>query len=289
MGVARYMCWIEYSQFVYKIFSKAQIGITELNSKMLSFQKGLDSFFRLRERLIRIIAYVSIRAYGSEVTWQQICEEKLSSNKYQYCNLDKIGDLNLILAEAKEMLKTSEDRREAVMDKCKTLLTVSSLLLALFGVLLPKSLAFDQYWLKFLFFSSMLLFFNTIVLLVEFVAVRPLMSISINQKEIDLSSENLKKNLINSNFLSIDDMDNRTDYLVEIYKAARFFFMSAFTVSVILFCANFFLQSPNSEAKAVVREIQTNTNFINYVHGAKVNRGDKGDNNLVPVNSVTKH
>jgi hypothetical protein len=72
-------------------------------------------------------------------------------------------------------------------------------------------------------------------------------------------------------------MDNRTDYLVEVYKAARFFFMSAFTVLVAVFCISFFVQSSDSQAKAVDSEFRSDRKFIQLIHGAKGERGDKGE------------
>jgi hypothetical protein len=240
-------------------------------------QKVLDLFYELRGAVIRIIAYASIRAYGSEVTWDQVSKETLSSATHQNRNLDKADNLNLLLEEAKETLKVAEARRESVTDKCKTLLTVSSLSLALFGLFLPKSLAFDYYWMKLLFFCSGLALLNTIVLLVEFVAVRPMMSVVIRQDDCDLSGGNLHKNLINSYLQCGIDMDNRTDYLVEVYKAARFFFMSAFTVLVAVFCISFFVQSSDSQAKAVDSEFRSDRKFIQLIHGAKGERGDKGE------------
>jgi hypothetical protein len=256
-----------------------------------SLPKWLDRFYWLRKRIVTAIVFLSLRFFGSEITWDHIWNENFVSSNHTNRNLDNAGDLTLILEEAKKSLQNAEARREGVTDKCKTLLTLSSLLLTLVGILLPKT-TFDSIWLRLLFFASALALLNAVILLVAFFGVRTQMIIEIQQDEINLSSENLKKCLINLYFQCRTDLDNHTDYLVEVYKVARFFFLSAFAAIVFLFSLNFFFVSPESSAKAVARELETDTNFVQMVRGEKGQPGPKGDRgecvqtNILIVNQI---
>jgi hypothetical membrane protein len=207
--------------------------------------------------------------------------------------------------EAKNSLQNAQERRDGVTDKCKTLLTLSSLLLTLIGILLLKT-NFEMTWLRWLFLVPALAMLNAVVLLAVFFGIQTQMVIEISQSEIDLSGENLKKCLINLYFQCQTDLNNRTDYLVEIYKVSRFFFLSAFTTIVFLSLSSFFFVSPETTAKAVANQLETDTNFIQMVRGERGepwlkgdigepgergqpgSKGDKGDsaqtNNIVVIN-----
>jgi len=239
-------------------------------------QKLLDEFYWLRKRVVTAIIFLSLRFFGSEVTWDQIWIEKFVSSKHTNRDLSRAGDLSSILEEAKRSFQNAEARRDGITDKCKTLLTLSSLLLTLVGVLLPK-MTFDSFWLRSFFFASALALLNAVILLVVFFGVRSQMIIEIQQNEVNLSSDDFKKCLINLYFQCGSDLDNRTNYLVEVYKVARFFFLSAFTVMVLVFLLNFILVSPEDSAKAVAQELQTDTNFLQMVRGEKGEAGPKGD------------
>jgi hypothetical protein len=239
-------------------------------------QQILDGFFWMRKYLVTAITYLSLRLFGSEITWSQLLNGNFDSKKHTDLNLDQAGDLSLILVEAKTCLKSSEARLLAITDKCKNLLALSSLLFTLVTVLLTKSPA-DSIWIRVLFLISALAFFDAVILLMVFFDVGVGMSIDITQCEISLPSDDFKKCLINLCFKCRTDLDNRTDYLVEIYKVARFFFLSAFTVLVLLFSINLFLFNSKDSAKAIALELRGDTNYLQSVRGEKGNPGIKGD------------
>ena len=110
------------------------------------------------------------------------------------------------------------------------------------------------------------------------------MTIDITQEEVNLKNDDLKKCLINLRFRCRTILDNRTDYLVEVYKVARFFFLSAFTILLSLFVLNLFLINPKDSVLAAARELRSDTNFLQSVRGDKGApgpagvTGPKGDN-----------
>ena len=240
-------------------------------------QKVLDAFYYARKATITAITYCSLRSYGLEVKLEDIRKESYAGSKHVDRKLDKAQDLELLLEEAKEVFKRAEARRTLVMDKCKTLLTLGSLLLAVVGLLLPKSLAFGSAWMSILFFLAALAFLNVVILLAVSMGVGTETGISIDQADVDLKGEGRKKSFINLYLLCETATNNRTDYLVDVYKAARFYFLSAFTLVAALFAINFFLHSPDDEMKAVLQRLRGDQVFIESIRGQKGDKGDRGE------------
>src|SRR6266571_3791139 len=134
-------------------------------------QKVLDEFYWLRKRIVTAVAYLSLRLYGSETTWRDLWNGTFPSRKHQDLDLSQVGDIELVLAEAKQGLRNAEARQASVTDKCKTLLTLASLLVALIGALLSKTQP-ESIWLRVLFFASMLALLNSVTLICQIFDVR---------------------------------------------------------------------------------------------------------------------
>jgi hypothetical protein len=239
-------------------------------------QKGLDGFHGLRKKIVTTITYLSFRFYATEVTWDEVFNETFKdAREYKELTLSMEENLDILLGEARTGLAAAETRRSGITDKCKTLLTLSSVFLALAGFLLPKSLS-NSTWVALPFFLSALAFLNVIMLLVVFFGVRVIMTVHIDQKEATLPEKDLKKKLINSHLQCQTELDNRTDYLVEVYKVARFFFLSAFSLLVLTVGLNSLLISPDAQAKAIAKELRTDTNFVQSIRGEKGDPGPPG-------------
>jgi len=119
-----------------------------------------------------------------------------------------------------------------------------------------------------------------IMLMVVFFGVRSIMAIHIDQKEAALPRNDLKKQLINSHFQCQTELDNRTDYLVEVYKVARFYFLLAFTVLVLTVGVSSLLTPRDAQAKAVAKELRGDNTFLQSVRGDKGERGEKGESGV---------
>jgi hypothetical protein len=244
--------------------------------KPWSFRNILDLFYWLRKVVITAITYSSLYLFGSEAKWNDLLDEQFSSFQHTKRVLTKNSDLNFLLEQAKDHLKNAEERRSDTMDKCKTLLILSSLLMTLVGVLFPKT-PFSSIWMRILFFAAALALLNAVVLVVVIFGVRADMRLEMEPKDVKLSTDELKKRLINDYFQCRTDRDNRNDYLVEVYKAARFFFLFALTLLALTFSFNIFLISPNAQELAVANELRADTNFVQTVRGSKGDPGPKGD------------
>ena len=195
-------------------------------------QRFLDAFYWCRRGVTWFLAYSSLRACGIEISVKDVWEGTYSEPKHVNRTLDQATELSELLSTAKECLQSAQRRRSVISDKCKMLLTFSSLLLGLIGLLLPKSFAFDPVWMRVVFFGAVAALLNTVVLLLVFVDVGRETAISLDQGDVEWKSEDLKKNLINLHIRCQTDLENRTDYLVDLYKAARFFFLSAFSICI---------------------------------------------------------
>lgn len=237
-------------------------------------QKALDAFYYARKWVVAVVVYLSLRLYGSEVTFVSLWSRTFDSARHADLNLDQAKDLETLLAESQENLKRTDARRAVVMDKCKVLFTLSSILLGAMGLLLPKSLAFDHVWMKICFFIATLAFVNVVVLLVFFFGVGNEMKVSLGQDQVELEGSDLKKCLINLYLKCGTATENRTDFLVELYKVAQFFFLFAFTIVSLLFAVNFFSQPQDQEMKGILKRLRGDQTFIDSIRGEK---GDKGD------------
>ncbi len=238
-------------------------------------QKALDAFHGFRKKLVATITWVSFRLYATEVSLDEVHEEKFKhSHEYKNLTLSADASLDVLLEEARNGLKAAEARRSGITDKFKTLLTLSSVFLAIAGLLKSTS---NSLWVTIPFVVSGLAFLNVIMLMVVFFGVRSIMAIKIEQHEAALPENELKKRLINSHFQCQTELDNRTDYLVEVYKVARFFFLFAFTVLVFTVGIGALVTQPDAQAKAVAKELRSDTNFLQSVRGDKGDRGPKGD------------
>lgn len=240
------------------------------------FQKLLNAFHYARKGLITAIAYTSLRLYGSEVTIASLWNRTFDSSLHTNRNLDAVKDLDLLLSESKGLLQRAEARRALVTDKCKMLLTLSSLLLAAMGLLLPKNFAFSDFWMRICLLLAALFFVNVVVLLVFFIGVGVETVIAIGQGDVALEANDLKKSLVNSYIRCEIDTNNKTDFLVEVYKGARFYFLSAFTLVAVLFSLNFFAQAPDEEMKTILKRLRGNQTFVDSIRGPKGEPGEKG-------------
>ncbi len=239
-------------------------------------QLPLDKFYWARKGVFAFIAFLSIRIYGHELPLSAVWHGTYEKRKHENFNLDDAGDLELILRTAETNLNTAKTRRSLIGDKCKTLLTISSLLLALIGLLLAKLLNLEGPTARLVFFVAIASLLNTVVLLLVFFDVAKDADITIKQEEILLSSTDMQKNLINCFRHCECDLDNRTDYLVSIYSTARFFFLSAFTLVVALFSASFFVQPPSTDADAIIQRLRADPNLIAILKGPAGPKGDQG-------------
>lgn len=251
---------------------------TEANPRRLqrALQRGLDNFHYARKHFITVLAYCSMRLYGFEITYSDVWAGTYGESGHNDRQLENAGDVDLLLDVAKEGFKTAVSRRVAIGEKCKTLLTLSSLLLALVGVLLPKSLAFEFGWMRGASFLAVLFLLNTVMLLLVFFDVRSNMEISLDQSEVNLDRENLKKNLVNLHLRCQSSLDRQTDYLADVFKTARFFFLFAFTVVVGLFSLNFLTHSPSDQTQRVIQELRSNSELAELLRGPKGEKGDDG-------------
>lgn len=253
------------------------VGQASADKKLTVVQKCLDGFHGARSWLANGLAYVSLRLYGFEdISLSEVCQGAFRGSEHKDRSLEHVEDPDLIVSESKECLRNAQSRRAAITDKCKTLFTLSSLLLGLIGVLLPKSLAFDALWMRVVCFLAVLALLNTIVLLLTFFDVGRDTEISLDQEQVDLETDNFKKSLINLYLRCQVALDNRTDYLVSLYKSARFFFLMAFTVVVFLFSVSFLFDTSKGRADEVIRSLRSNPALIELLRGPKGDQGSHG-------------
>jgi hypothetical protein len=196
--------------------------------------------------------------------------------KPELLNLDDAKDLDLLLAQAKDQLKQANDRRDAITDKCKTLLTLGSLLVALMGVFLSQSLTFRSLWLWVIFFFAAAFLVNVVLLILVYFAVRQEQVVCLLQDDVSLDAVNLRKSLINAYCQTQSLKDNQTDYLTDIYKVARFCFLIAFIMIAFLVSLNVVFPQYNDDQQKLIQQLRSDTQLIDLLRGPKGDKGDRG-------------
>lgn len=246
--------------------------------KLYSVMQWLsDRFYHARQHCVTSLAFITLRICGKEIEYRQVKDGTIESRKPTPLSLENTKHIDLLLDSSKESLANAESRRTVITDKCKSLLTLGSLLFGVIGLLLPKHLAFDSLWMGGLSALAIALLFNAIVLLLMFFDVGKEMVVALTEDDISLDEVNLKNSLVNQRLTCAASSENRTDYLVELYLAARFCFLSALTIVAGLVLTSVVMNSPRDQTEHIVRELRTDSTLTNLLRGPKGDDGAKGD------------
>lgn len=225
-------------------------------------QYPLDWFYYLRKVLVTGLTFFAIRIFGFEDTWQEVWSGSRLS-KWNALTFDESSDLDTLLAEARYGLATAEKRRASVVDKYKTLLTLGSILLATIGLLFPKWFTLKEAAERGIFVAVLIVLLIAVIVLLAFLGIGREKVVSIKQTEAVLNESDLKRCLINSYVECKQDVDRRTDFLLDVYLTARFYLCSALTLVVILFSIHVFRGSTDeSETGSVIQQ------SVEQIHGS---------------------
>jgi len=228
-------------------------------------------------RLLDCLALLSMRLHGNEdCTLRDVRAGRYLRSSHENLQLDEAQDLDALLDGAREGLKVAADRRLAVTDKCKTLLTLATALLTIIGLFLPKAFAFPFGWMRFVFFLSAICLLNTVVLLLTYFGIGSEAQIAITQSDVVLSSENLKKSLINEHRQCQLEVDSRTDYLADLYKVARGFFSLAFVVIAVLFAVSYLANGSDAQSRQIIEQLRSDPAMIDLLRGPRGEKGEQG-------------
>ena len=252
------------------------------NSRRSLFQIAADAFHRCRSCLVVAIAYCSLRIYGFEgVTLAEVASGRYRRDPLKPASTSNPENLEGIVSVARECFENARKRRSVIFDKCKTLLTVSSLFLGLFGFLLPREFAFDATWMRVVAFVAVLSLMNTVMLLLVFFGVERETEVAIGNEDFSQTPEKFKVSLANSYLQSQAAVDCRTDYLADLYKCARFFALLAFAAFVMLFSVDSLAASPKNETDRIVRELRANPELVELLRGPQGEQGVPGKDAVI--------
>lgn len=240
-------------------------------------QRILDRLYYGRKFVIDCITFASIRLYGIEAKFVDIKNRGYIEKESVELKLDETKDLDTLLALATDQHKSALDRREHVTDKTKTLITLNSALLAILAAFLPKTTDFPSLWIKLLFYGGVLLLLNALIIMWMYYDIKGETVLELQQSEVELNSDDLKKSLITSYLKCQFDTNNVTDYLADLYKTARFYFLFGFIVIFGIFSLNYFTRSYNyNDSENVIKALRGEPELINLLRGPKGERGEQG-------------
>ncbi len=248
-----------------------------LDGAINRFQYCVDQLYYARQWLLNVIAYGSLRLYALEVTFEDVRNGRYKSDRHEDRDLDQAKDLDNLLSTAKDCYKAAIDRRAVVTDKCKTLLTLSSFILAISGIFLPKPLELDGWLMRGLIITAGVSVLDSVLLLLVYFGIGSETKIGFHQSIVALEKDDLKKALINEYLKCEVDSENRTHYLVDVYKTARFYALAGFMLMLTLATVNFLKHSPTSYAKQTIQELRNDPQLLTLLRGTNGQDGKKGD------------
>lgn len=143
------------------------------------------------------------------------------------------------------------------------------------GLLLPKYLGFDHIGFRTVGFIAVVLLFNAIATLLMFFDIGAEMEVSLSQSDVCLSGHDLKRSLLNRYLQCYVATENRTDYLADMYKAARFCFMSAFVLVAVLVSISLLTNTSTSTSEKLAIQLRSDPSLVNLLKGPKEVQGEK--------------
>jgi hypothetical protein len=211
-------------------------------------QKLLDWFYYFRRFLLNAIVWLSVRFFAVECSFSSVKDGTYPSD-FQNLNLDGAGDLDTLLSEVKERCKAADERRTQITDKCKTLVTLCSFLIAAVGAFLPKTFDFTYPWMKWVLVAAVLCLLVAMLVVWSYFRLGVEQTMDVTNDYVRLDKDNLRKSLINRYLSCEEAIGRRSDYLANVYETARFYFLSSFLMLVLLFCWDFVEKGTNDKAK----------------------------------------
>ena len=239
-------------------------------------QRIVDWLFDARRFVMDCITFASVRLYGIECSFADVRARAYDLTRHTDRNLDGARDLDTLLASAKDRYKDAVDRRALVTDKAKTLVTLNSALLAVLAAFLPKSLEFESWCVRVPFYAGVLMLLNALVVMWMYFDVKNEMNLDLQQAEVGLDGADLKKSLINSCLQCQVAADNGTNYLADLYKTARFYFLSGFLAVFVILSAGYFKRPPSGDAERVIEKLRGEPKMIELLRGPKGENGAEG-------------
>jgi hypothetical protein len=240
-------------------------------------QPVVDRFYNVRKGIIDRITYSSIRFYGIECTLQEVKDRRYKVEQSSKLNLSNAKDLDVLLTTAKERHKDAMERRAFVTDKVKTLITFNSAFLAVIAAFLPKAILFDSLLPKIPLYIAVLSLLDAFIVLWSYFEINAETTVSIDQEDVSLDSNDLKKALIGSYLEAQRQTDNVTNFLADLYKTARFFLLGGLLVIFGILSLSYFGQSPSNDAETLIKRLRGEPKLIELLRGPKGDRGDKGE------------
>lgn len=242
-------------------------------------QRILDAFNYARKYASAFLAFVSIRLYGSEVSFRNVLDQRLPSTQTEI-DMGSACDADTVLDLAKERHEGALNRRLVVSEKLKTLLTLGSLMLGAIGLLVPKGTALGL-WSRLGLYVCALMLLNTIVLLLASLEVRAEMNVSLTQEAIAKEGKELKKEVAGDYLRCAHDADEGSDYLVEVYKAAKLFLSSSLWLAAILLTIIYSWQPKRDSVTELVAKLRGDPELVELLRGPKGEQGEPSNEEVV--------
>lgn len=250
-------------------------------------QRILDRFYYARKYVTAFLTFLSIRLYGSEVSFLSVLDQKLPS-RCKRILLEGAEAPDVVFDLARERYKGALDRRNIVSEKLKALLTLGSLMLAAIGLLVPRG-AFGASWSRIGLYVCALLLLNAIALILASQEVRTEMHVTLDETDVPKRSNELKAQVAGDYLMCAHDVDQGTDYLVEIYKAAKMSLSSGMWIAAALVSIVYTSQPKSDPVGDIVSRLRGDPALVELLRGPRGMKGESASEEEVIGRLVKDH
>ncbi len=194
-----------------------------------------DGLYNTRKYLLDNVVYYSFIFYGFEEIPFRAIDERSYRNaegekKCEEMNLSGNWDLDPLLKIAELEYRASGERHDVLKEKCREIRLFCALIIGVIGLLVPKFLVGDNhaYWVLIPVVVSVLFVCLSVAVLLVFWDKMSWSVVRLDDDLLKCQGSDLKVYLIKEYHLAAFRNDLRIDYLADVVKVARFYFMLAF-------------------------------------------------------------
>ncbi|MEO1496195.1 MAG: hypothetical protein AAFV43_03500 [Planctomycetota bacterium] len=199
--------------------------------------------------LERLVVFLAIRVYGLNLDLSDIRRGAYERQRIDRPDVSASDGLDDLLDMSKACFDSADERRSIASDKCKVLLTIASILFGAVGL----SIRLDAVWMAdVLAFVAALALVVALLVLLQFMRVGQESEPIVDALMCRQAVATRKRQLIQDYLKCTMDAHNRTDFLVDLYSAARFYVQVAVFATFMMLTLNVFWQSQQEKPSKVL-------------------------------------
>jgi len=213
------------------------------------------------------LLWIVLRVFRIECSLEQVRRRKYEQQGTPY-GTDELIPSNALLDAASGELNHAENRRKAIDEKARMLLTMV-------GILVPLTVvsAAALLW-PVLIIVPLACFLISALVLIGYLAVGQVMTPRLNPEELLYDERRLQRQLIIDRIQSAHDTERGTDFLVDIYRAALRALCAGLVALAVIAAVAY--RPASDYSSEVVRRLRSDPELLRVLRGPQGFRGPTG-------------